>query len=339
MVPISPRPAVLLALAVAQASATASAESRACGAASTPWVQVSIEGQWPEGFVERLLADFRAGLLQEGIDACTTGSGPAPALASVRIAPSDAHSVAVSVDLKDALTAKRVGRDVDLSRLPPDGRPLAVAVAADELLRASWAELALKSAPEPIVAPPPEVTAAVDRVLPKSEGRGSFSLGLRAAGERYLGGQTHVGGDVTLRQRFGRRWQAQAYGGLRQALDVRGDEGDVSGTATTFGATALLAVLPASAVELCVLAGAHGAIVTLEGEPRGDATGSSLSGVVVYAVAGVGLSARLYRGLRAELGVGAGLPLRSLEATEGGRVVTGVSGGQGNANLGITGEF
>ena len=144
---------------------------------------------------------------------------------------------------------------------------------------------------------------------------------------------------MTLRQRLGRRWQAQAYGGLRRALDVRGAEGVVSGTATTFGATALLAVLPASAVELCVLAGAHGAIVTLEGEPRGDATGSSLSGVVVYAVAGVGLSARLYRGLRAELGVGAGLPLRSLEATEGGRVVTGASGGQGNANLGITGEF
>jgi hypothetical protein len=49
----------------------------------------------------------------------------------------------VSIQIDDLVTGKRVWRDVPQTKIPAGGKALAIAIAADELLRASWAELDL----------------------------------------------------------------------------------------------------------------------------------------------------------------------------------------------------
>src|SRR5690606_19264247 len=49
--------------------------------------------------------------------------------------------------------------------MPADARALAVSSSADELLRASWAELMISDAPAPKMKPPPEVMSAVQSSL------------------------------------------------------------------------------------------------------------------------------------------------------------------------------
>jgi hypothetical protein len=68
----------------------------------------------------------------------------------------DASAVVLEID--DALTNKSVRREVDLGDVPASGRPRALALAAAELLRASWAELAL---PPPRATPAPAAPAPV----------------------------------------------------------------------------------------------------------------------------------------------------------------------------------
>ena len=108
-------------------------------------------------------------LAGRGIAVCTARpQGPASEpLATLALAPSESgeRSIRLDIEVRDAVTAKRVGREIDLSSVPADGRPDVVALAADELLRASWAELALPRAPPPAV---PLDPALRDRLTPKA---------------------------------------------------------------------------------------------------------------------------------------------------------------------------
>ncbi len=69
---------------------------------------------------------------------------------------------AVVVELDDRVTNKRVARDLSLVRIPPNGRALAIAIAIDELLRASWAELTLQREP------PEQEPLAEDELEPRT---------------------------------------------------------------------------------------------------------------------------------------------------------------------------
>lgn len=73
----------------------------------------------------------------------------------------EGQAVVARIELSDTVTRKRVERKLELGALPADSRPLAIAASADELLRASWAELTLVDAPPPAKPPPPAVTRAV----------------------------------------------------------------------------------------------------------------------------------------------------------------------------------
>ncbi len=97
---------------------------------------------------------------------CTARAASAPPpLATIQVSWHP-DAVALTVEVHDAVTAKRVSRDVALEGVPRDGQPLTVALEADELLRASWAELELRTAPPPAVPAPPEVTRIVHEALP-----------------------------------------------------------------------------------------------------------------------------------------------------------------------------
>ena len=166
---------------------------------------------------ERLKSDvteqLRASLAKRAIAVCS-GTVPTPPesgseqlaklngpMATLVFLPLSKDGVSLSLEVHDSVTAKRVGRDVDLRNTPPDGRALVLALEADELLRATWAELALKDSPAPPRADvPPAVRRAVETSIASTTlARGA--IGVRGAVERFTGydnargGGTFLGGD------------------------------------------------------------------------------------------------------------------------------------------------
>ncbi|MFO0628599.1 MAG: hypothetical protein U0325_23700 [Polyangiales bacterium] len=100
---------------------------------------------------------LRTELESDGVEEVRFEGDATGAMALIRLefpqCATDASAVVLEVD--DALTNKSVRREVDLGDVPSSGRPRALALAAAELLRASWAELAL---------PPPRATPAPVRL-------------------------------------------------------------------------------------------------------------------------------------------------------------------------------
>lgn len=118
-----------------------------------------------------LLAEVRTDLATElghrGLPVCDPGSTTREPAVIVELSRQDALVV---IELDDRVTHKRVARDLSVASMPANGRALAIAVAIDELLRASWAELSLnratKSEPEAPTAaaePPPPPKLAPPR--------------------------------------------------------------------------------------------------------------------------------------------------------------------------------
>jgi hypothetical protein len=98
-----------------------------------------------EGFDRELGAEVRTDLTTDlqhrGLGLCDEGATEREPAAIVELSQ-QAREIVIALD--DRVTNKRVARDVSLQGLPANGRALAIAIAIDELLRASWAELALE---------------------------------------------------------------------------------------------------------------------------------------------------------------------------------------------------
>lgn len=319
-------------------SAQAAAEER-CGS-ERPWIAVSFDGEPFEGaFVTTLLGDLRAGLRGQGIDVCPAELGAGAPVARVTLRTSAAAPLRVGIDVVDAVTDKRVARDVDLARLPEDGRPFALAVATDELLRASWVELALsKREPSPEVAPPEVEKAAqqaVQRALPPAPPRqepppppartaSESAAGVRLAIEHFAAGQTHFGADAALRLPFTRGVGIELGLGARKALDVQAASGAVSASALGAEGSLWVGLVTSATFGLDLFAGVRALRVSFDANAGGGATERDSAN---WAVSGrTGLGARVGGTLRAALRAGAGLPLAAVEITDGDRVISGVSG-------------
>jgi hypothetical protein len=233
--------------------------------------------------------------------------------------------VAVAVEVRDAVTQKRVGRDLDLGSVPEDGRAFAIALAVDELVWASWAELGLRHRRPLPKRPPREVIVGVEKELPEPE-LAPARLGLRAAAERFLGGQTHLGADAALVLPPLGRFQFDVALGYRQGLNVPAPDGSVRSYAAGLLLDVRYLLIRERSVELGFGLGARAAWVRFSGEARGNATDARLEGVTVYARSGLHTAVRAGGAFWLELGASTGLPLRALEATDGGEVVAGVSG-------------
>jgi hypothetical protein len=337
--------ALLLALLGIAWTAPARAQST-CGSPERPWVSLTFaEANWPLGFASRVLGDLRAGLTSRGIDACPDETGPnnEPPLATVRIAALEKKSVVLTVEIRDAVTAKRVSRDIDLAAVPADGRAFAIAIAIDELVWASWAEVALArksrkqttSAPRP--APPPEVVKGVESELPSS-GPAS-KLGVRFAMEHYLGGQTLLGADAATILPLGERFALDLDAGGRVGLDADAPHGDVHSSSIGFGASGRFAFVHTSFADVGVALGVRAAVVRFRGTAAPGAQGEELSGLTVYGRGGAFTGLRLAGPVSLDAGFGAGAPFRALEATDAGQVVSGVSGAEFYAQLGFTVEL
>lgn len=314
----------------------------ACGNPSRPWVSVAfVAGPWPSKLRSAVLGDLAAGLQRRGIDACADGQGPSSdPLAAVRITRETPESVAVAVEVRDSVTEKRVGRDLDLTSVPEDGRSFAIALAVDELVWASWAELGLRHRrPMPKQAPR-EVIVGVEKELPEPEpAPAAARLGARAAAERFLGGQTHLGGDIALVLPSLGRFQFGVALGYRHGLEVPAPHGSVSSFAVGLLADARYLLIRESSVELGFGLGARASWARFTGTAEPPASDSKLEGIALYGRAGLSTAVRVGGGTWLELGASSGLPLRALEASDGGTVVAGMSGVEIAGYLGVALEL
>ena len=297
---------------------------------------------WPPDLEHDAGEDLQAGLRLRGIEVCSVSwqakPGPPPA-ARIVLVLTVAEHMRVSIDVQDAVTSKRVLRDVELARVARDARALALAQAAEELLRASWVELTMHDAPPPAVPPPPAIKRAVTPP-PAAPVERLQLLGARFASELYTGGIKLLGADAVVAF-----WVAQRLGfsvqlGLRTGLHANAGHGRIDVSALTASAAMIVPVWErTSRYNLLVGAGGHVAELTLSG--RGPSGVRAQSQATFIASARLTLSAvwSITDGLRLDLSVGPGLPLRRVIALDSEREVVGTRGLELHGALGIGGMF
>jgi hypothetical protein len=318
-----------------------------CGDSSRSWILVDFGVEPLRGLAASdVTAQLRAGLSKRGIDVCTgtapasraedtvAAPGRAAPMATLVFSPIDKDGVALSVEVRDAITAKRVGREIDLHTTPPDGRALVLAVEADELLRATWAELAMKDAPPTRTDVPPSVRRAVASSMTGAAGSHSDlsrgAIGPRGTVERFTGGLTFFGGDVRTEYWFASRWGATLSIGYRAASTVNSPLGEVSTDALHGGFGGLFAITPRDrnfGLDLVISVDAFAMYFDPRAGPGAVATHSS--DWAMTATAGLaGWWVIVDSPLRVGWEAGGALPIRAVEATSGGQAV-GSTGGVG----------
>jgi hypothetical protein len=340
---VSRRPSFLVAATVLLAS---SADHRLawaaeCGATGHPWVQLIGRDEVPANLTA-FVGLLGAELASRGIDLCPSRSEAAPEpLATVKVSTRP-DAVALSVEVHDAVTAKQVSRDVALTGVPRDSQPLTVALAADELLRASWAELALQTAPPPALPVPPQVTQTVHEALtPAPPGaRARVQLGVGFVWEQYSHGVTLYGADARLGAWWGRRFETALQFGLRTGPTATATDGAVQPSAWSLGLAGIYTLTP---VEdrwgLDAVAVFDVERLTFVPTPAGGATGSEQSGFAALASLGPQAWFAAVPALRLGAEALAAIPLRGVDAADARVRFAGIGGIGWVAQLGVWSGF
>ncbi len=150
---------VALLATVASASAASGASGASGQSSSAPMplpgrVQVSMPAcDTAPVDPASLLWALRVELAVDGVSSvefAPPGSHPgdeAPLATIALKAPCDPAALELTIEIDDVATSKTLERRVSVADVPPTARARAVAIGAAELLRASWAELALAQHP------------------------------------------------------------------------------------------------------------------------------------------------------------------------------------------------
>ena len=323
-------------LVLAGPARAAGGEPEQCGKPGQPWVKFERGDpkRAPQGF-EAIVQHVRAELLLRQIEVCLTQTG-APPIATVRLAAKSADAVEVVIEVQDALTKKRVSRLLDLRALPPDARPLAIAVGTDELLRASWVEIAIDTAAAPEEPPP----AVVDVVQEELRSEAVIEIGTALVFEGYGGGQRFWGIDARGGARPLPRLSVALRAGLRDGSSAEAPNGKVGASALVLGAAAEFSLLRLSRSFEVELLGRMDA-VHVSYLPKADPGAVARSEDDTAVVATGGLSATLALGARAVVFAefSAGAPLRPVRAADSGDQVVAVSGLSLMTGVGILANF
>jgi len=323
----------VLLVAVADAGTASAAE---CGATGRPWVQVLGLDDVPANLTS-FIGLLGAELASRGLDLCPSRSEAAtPPLATVRVS-SRPDAVALTVEVHDAVTAKQVSRDVALTGVPRDSQPLTVALAADELLRASWAELELHTAPPPAVPVPPEVTQTVHQALaPPIAPAARVQLGVGFVWEQYAHGLTLYGADARLGAWWTRRFETAVQFGLRTGPTATATDGAVQPSAWSLGLAGIYTFTPIeSRWGLDGVAVLDVERLTFIPTPAGGATGSEQSGFAALASLGPQAWFAVMPALRIGAQGLATVPLRGVDATDAQARFVGLGGIGWLAQLGV----
>jgi hypothetical protein len=335
---------VALALACSDAAA-----AEVCPRAGASWLKITFAG---EGFepalrtrvLEQLGADLdghRVVLCEASAVAETTGGATALAEVTLDLSP---RSV-LSLEVRDAVTDKRLVRDLSLASVPRDALALSIALAAEELLHASWIEAALEplESPAPPVGqrPIPPVVREVNadqiaRMPDVARARSPVAqAALLAAAEGATGGQKDLGADIRLASPG--RIAASVRAGYRLASDVHSAHGVVHGHDFLLGLGIAYSLVPREAfwggdvgVRVDVLDVQFTGVAATQGAQgkSGSAFGAVMSGALGGWVR-IGAPWRLV----AETTVGT--PVHGVTATDSGSTATGLSGVEIGVALGL----
>jgi hypothetical protein len=338
--------AALAAVALVATGAGAVDSPGTCAPGGRPWLRVSLAGDgFDAALEEKTLAQLGADLGGQRLALCGASNAPAspPPLAEVTLTLSSA--TVLSIEVADSVTDKRMARQIRLATVPRDALALSIALAAQELLHASWIEAALAPPPEPLppvgMHPvPAEVREINDQApvlrtpAPERASRAWIDAALLAAGEHSTGGQTSLGGD--LRFSAGTRFAVAGQFGLRAAPDVASAHGVVRGRQVRGGLGLGYLLAPRDAVwggEVDVRADLVD--VQFSGAASAGAQGASGSVLGALLSAYIGMWWRLGGPWRVVAEGGAGAPLRGVTASDEGATATGLSGFTAGLALGI----
>jgi hypothetical protein len=339
--------AVSLGLLLLVAPRVARADGAPCGGPGHPGIV--LRGSGLDGVLEaKITSQLRAALAGRGFELCAAERADG-AVAELDVSNGGGTGVSLSLSVRDEVTDKRVSRELDLRGIPDDGRALVIAEAADELLRASWAELLVPDAPRPKRDVPPEVT----RTLPALQGdidqpplpataphAPVVELGLDAAFEHYGSGHTQVGPELSAGLFPFSRIGAVARLGIRSAASAASTSGTVDPSAVAGGLGWFVAALPREGsvgleggAELFVTH-VHYAATAFPG-----ARAQSESGTAVHASVVARGWAVIARPLRATAGLALGAPIHTVRAVANDTTIAAVSGVLLGATLGLGGAW
>lgn len=289
--------------------------------------------------------DLSAELTPRGIGVCSARGSEGEVAADIELRQSEASQISIHVD--DYTTGKRVARDVPLARIPVGGRALAIAIAIDELLRASWAELTLRRDESDSYQPvessgesePQRFTRK--RTL-SSVSRAPYKPSPHALNMGVLAGFTHTSQDfdafsLTLRGQarpFGWGWFALGLSGV-MALPVDAPSGVAKANGWAAGLT--LGGCTAAGTRLIACGGARATAQWTQfrgSEARaGQALRNYATALVTSLAVQLDLSLSERLSLLADVAVG-GAPVAA-RATDGARTVMAVDGLVMSLGLGL----
>jgi hypothetical protein len=345
--PNAPPLAVRVCLAVARAatvgmvaaslvlgSGVASA-AEVCSLSTERWIAVRAHGAGlGRPLADSVLADLKAELRRQGLDACPAESlGLPPPIATMDIEASQPGAVHLSLDFANPASGKGLSRDLQLDSMPADGHSLAVAVAADELVASS--RLVLSSRPLP------QAEANARPTPPQAESRRSLpnELALLGATERFDGRTWSQGLDLTLRRWLLPRLAIEAAVGWRALVEEAAPHGRLRSRALPVSVRILGGLVPFAARTRAGAAAAVTATTLFcSAEPDPGATSSSQTALAVYLRGELWADVALGT-FRVRASAGAGAPLRSVTVDDSHVGVSGARGLELHAQAGFVIEL
>lgn len=236
------RLAICLSVLIAFEAASVRAQATCNGPVPSGEARISLQFEDPEQatrLAEATLDALRATLF-EGVSACMASeveTHTVTATLHVRPAVSSVGEADVTLEIADRATEKSLSRHLPLETFPADSRALALAVALDELLRASWLELSLAQARERHAQAPAvvqqvartEVEKAVQSsdLRPRDGDAGAAAYFAQVGVRAFAAGEAWFGPDLGLSMPLPARWTVTATIGARQGLFHRSELGRV----------------------------------------------------------------------------------------------------------------
>jgi hypothetical protein len=285
---------------------------------------------------------LEAGLAAAGVGVCVGEGSAARSVAHVEVAgAASTGGVELRITIRDDVTTKTLERWVRLSSIPEDSRAVAVALYIEELLQASWAELALAKRVylrEHPPSPPRAVTREVASVFPPVS-PAALRVSVGGAVETFHGGLVQGGPRLEVGYQI-RSWLgASARFGYFWAPTVGAPHGTITAQAIEAGASLDPAWVVTPRWSLHFPQGMDVADVSFFGNPRPDAVAQGGTRGAVVVSHGAALRFALTSGLSVSCGGRFVWTLLPAEASDDGRVVVGLSGLGAEGDLAIDWHF
>jgi hypothetical protein len=313
----------------------------ACPVEGMPWLRLDAEASLSRSWASSVAAHLGLELGPRGIALCLAPvreDAPSPlAIVELRLAEPNLLEVAIG----DLATGRRLTRQVPLDGIPEDARPLAIALAADELLRASWLEASidkLQVTPAPVT---PTTSGVVARGSSVSQDDGSAPaprsrawLSLLGAGESSTGGQNLGGFDA--RVAWGRRLEIAGRVGYRWGAVVSAEHGNIESSALLGGISAAYSSPPEAVWGGLLFLRADLARVAFEGQAFANGTGTTGSALTVLTGCGVSGWRSLGSAWRLVGEVSLAGAVRPVAAVDAGRDISALSGAVVGVAFGVS---